>query len=112
MSVILAEVSDTVMFVQPRAGSLRRTAATVFVTCELYAARGWGAVAAQGLDAERDDRRMIRLILNILWWLALAHVVAGVVLCVTIIGIPFGVANVKLVPAAFWPLGREVTDLP
>jgi uncharacterized membrane protein YccF (DUF307 family) len=46
------------------------------------------------------------------WWLALSHVIAGVALCVTIIGIPFGVANFKLVPAAFWPLGREVTDLP
>ncbi|TDB74049.1 YccF domain-containing protein [Micromonospora sp. KC723] len=46
------------------------------------------------------------------WWLALSHVVAGVSLCLTIIGIPFGVANFKLVPAAFWPLGREVADAP
>ncbi len=45
------------------------------------------------------------------WWLALGHVVAGVAQCVTIIGIPFGIANFKLVPAAFWPLGREVVDL-
>ncbi|TDC81348.1 YccF domain-containing protein [Micromonospora sp. KC606] len=44
------------------------------------------------------------------WWLALSHIVAGVSLCLTIIGIPFGVANFKLVPAAFWPLGREVVD--
>jgi uncharacterized membrane protein YccF (DUF307 family) len=45
------------------------------------------------------------------WWLALSHITAGVALCLTIIGIPFGVANFKLVPAAFWPLGREVIDL-
>ncbi|BCB87420.1 YccF domain-containing protein [Phytohabitans suffuscus] len=45
------------------------------------------------------------------WWLALAHIVAGIAQCVTIIGIPFGIANFKLVPAAFWPLGREVVDL-
>ena len=45
------------------------------------------------------------------WWLALMHVVAGVALCVTIIGIPFGIANFKLVPAAFWPLGREVVEI-
>ncbi|GIF74470.1 hypothetical protein Asi02nite_39880 [Asanoa siamensis] len=45
------------------------------------------------------------------WWLALAHIVAGVAQCVTIIGIPFGIANFKLVPAAFWPLGREIVDL-
>ena len=44
------------------------------------------------------------------WWLALSHVITGVALCITIIGIPFGVANFKLVPAARWPLGREVVD--
>jgi uncharacterized membrane protein YccF (DUF307 family) len=46
------------------------------------------------------------------WWLALGHLITGVVQCVTIIGIPFGVANFKLVPVAFWPLGREIADLP
>lgn len=46
------------------------------------------------------------------WWLALSHIIAGITLCLTIIGIPFGVANFKLVPAAFWPLGREVVDAP
>jgi len=45
------------------------------------------------------------------WWLALGHVIAGAALCVTIIGIPFGIANFKLVPAAFWPLGREIIDV-
>jgi uncharacterized membrane protein YccF (DUF307 family) len=44
------------------------------------------------------------------WWLALSHIVAGLAQCVTIIGIPFGIANFKLVPAAFWPLGREVVE--
>ncbi|WP_433532300.1 YccF domain-containing protein [Micromonospora sp. CA-263727] len=46
------------------------------------------------------------------WWLALSHIVAGVGLCLTIIGIPFGVANFKLVPAALWPLGQEVVPAP
>ncbi|MFD1366348.1 YccF domain-containing protein [Actinoplanes sichuanensis] len=45
------------------------------------------------------------------WWIALAHITAGVAQCVTIIGIPFGIANFKLVPAALWPLGREIVDL-
>jgi uncharacterized membrane protein YccF (DUF307 family) len=45
------------------------------------------------------------------WWLALAHLVASIAQCVTIIGIPFGIANFKLVPAAFWPLGRHIVDL-
>ncbi|GAA4600374.1 uncharacterized membrane protein YccF (DUF307 family) [Actinoplanes octamycinicus] len=45
------------------------------------------------------------------WWIALAHLTAGIALCVTIIGIPFGIANFKLVPVAFWPLGREIVDV-
>lgn len=44
------------------------------------------------------------------WWLALSHITAGIALCVTIIGIPFGIANFKLVPAALWPLGQEIVD--
>jgi uncharacterized membrane protein YccF (DUF307 family) len=45
------------------------------------------------------------------WWLALIHLTAGIAQCVTIIGIPFGIANFKLVPVAFWPLGRQIVDL-
>jgi uncharacterized membrane protein YccF (DUF307 family) len=44
------------------------------------------------------------------WWLALTHIVTGIAQCVTIIGIPFGIANFKLVPIAFWPLGQQVID--
>lgn len=42
------------------------------------------------------------------WWLALTHIVTGIAQCLTIIFIPFGIANFKLVPAALWPLGREI----
>lgn len=45
------------------------------------------------------------------WWLALTHIMTGIAQCVSIIGIPFGIANFKLVPAAFWPLGREIVDI-
>ncbi|GGN93477.1 hypothetical protein GCM10010112_81760 [Actinoplanes lobatus] len=45
------------------------------------------------------------------WWLALTHLIAGVAQCITVIGIPFGIANFKLVPVAFWPLGREIVEL-
>jgi uncharacterized membrane protein YccF (DUF307 family) len=45
------------------------------------------------------------------WELALAHLVAGLLLCVTIIGIPFGVACWKMIPLALLPLGREVVPL-
>ena len=46
------------------------------------------------------------------WWIALIHIAAGIAQCITIIGIPFGIANFKLVPAALWPLGREIVTLP
>src|SRR3954454_5086431 len=48
------------------------------------------------------------------WWLALLHVVAGVGYCLTIIGIPFGVALFKLAAVGLFPLGRRVvqTDPP
>ena len=42
------------------------------------------------------------------WWLALAHLITGVLLCVTIIGIPLGLANFKLIPVSLLPLGREI----
>ncbi len=45
------------------------------------------------------------------WELALVHVVAGLVLCITIIGIPFGVACWKMVPLALFPLGRDVVPV-
>ena len=48
------------------------------------------------------------------WWLALGHIATGLVLCLTIIGIPFGIANFKLIPVSLFPLGREIvpTDQP
>ena len=42
------------------------------------------------------------------WWLALAHFVAGVILLVTIIGIPFGIQAFKLGMLALWPFGRRI----
>jgi len=45
------------------------------------------------------------------WWLALAHLVTGIALCLTIIGIPLGLANFKLVPIALVPLGREIVSV-
>jgi uncharacterized membrane protein YccF (DUF307 family) len=44
------------------------------------------------------------------WWLALGHVVSGVLLCLTIIGIPLGLANFKLVPVSLLPLGKEIVS--
>jgi uncharacterized membrane protein YccF (DUF307 family) len=42
------------------------------------------------------------------WWLALAHLISGIALCITIVGIPLGLANFKLIPVSLTPLGREI----
>jgi uncharacterized membrane protein YccF (DUF307 family) len=42
------------------------------------------------------------------WWLALAHLITAVALGITIIGLPLAVANLKLIPMALVPFGREV----
>ena len=45
------------------------------------------------------------------WWLALGHVVTGLLMCLTIIGIPLGLANFKLIPVSLTPFGRDIVDL-
>src|SRR3954464_8826984 len=45
------------------------------------------------------------------WWLALGHVITGVLMCLTIIGIPLGLANFKLIPVSLTPFGREIVDI-
>lgn len=44
------------------------------------------------------------------WWLALAHIVSGVALCITIIGIPLGIADFKMIPVSLAPLGKEIVS--
>jgi uncharacterized membrane protein YccF (DUF307 family) len=45
------------------------------------------------------------------WWLALGHLITGVALCITIIGIPLGLANFKLIPISLLPLGRDIVGV-
>jgi uncharacterized membrane protein YccF (DUF307 family) len=42
------------------------------------------------------------------WWLALSHLVTGALLCLTIIGIPLGLANFKIIPISLMPLGVRI----
>jgi uncharacterized membrane protein YccF (DUF307 family) len=44
------------------------------------------------------------------WWLAVIHVVAGIGFCLTIIGIPFGIASFKLAAVGLFPLGKRVVE--
>jgi uncharacterized membrane protein YccF (DUF307 family) len=67
---------------------------------------------------DRPDAGAPSLIGNVIWivvagiWLAIGHVVTGVLLCVTIIGIPLGVANFKMVPVSLMPLGKVIVPAP
>ena len=64
----------------------------------------------------RRDAGVGSLIGNIIWiilfgWeLALMHLVTGIALCITIIGIPLGLANFKLIPISLLPLGVQIVD--
>lgn len=44
------------------------------------------------------------------WWLAAAHVVTGLLLFLTILGIPMGIASFKMASLALWPFGRAIVD--
>ncbi|SDR77371.1 YccF domain-containing protein [Microterricola viridarii] len=54
---------------------------------------------------------------NVVWvivaglWLAIGHIASGIALCITIIGIPLGIANFKMVPVSLAPLGKEIVDV-
>jgi uncharacterized membrane protein YccF (DUF307 family) len=60
----------------------------------------------------------MRTIGNILWlifagfWLAITYFIAGLILCVTIIGIPFGIQAFKMAGFALWPFGYTVIEAP
>ena len=62
----------------------------------------------------RRDAGIPSLIGNIIWiilfgWeLALGHLITGVLLCITIIGIPLGLANFKIIPISLVPLGVHI----
>jgi uncharacterized membrane protein YccF (DUF307 family) len=66
---------------------------------------------------DRPDAGAASLVGNVLWillagwWLALGHLVTGILQCLTIIGIPLGLANFKLIPVALLPLGREIVSV-
>jgi uncharacterized membrane protein YccF (DUF307 family) len=45
------------------------------------------------------------------WWLALGHLATAVILAVTIIGIPFAWAHIKLAGLALWPIGKMIVPV-
>jgi len=60
----------------------------------------------------------VKTLLNLIWllfggiWLALGYVLAGIVCCVLVVTIPFGIASFRMAAYALWPFGRTVVDRP
>lgn len=79
---------------------------------------GVAVLAPFGRHAVRDSqhRGLLSLLFDVLWlvlfgWvIALIHVVGGGLLCLTIVGIPFGVQLFKLVPVALFPFNYAMRD--
>ncbi|TWS20405.1 YccF domain-containing protein [Tsukamurella asaccharolytica] len=60
----------------------------------------------------------MKLILNIIWlvfcgfWMAVGYAIAGIICCLLIVTIPFGLASFRIANYALWPFGRTVVDRP
>ena len=56
----------------------------------------------------------MRTVLNVVWlllcgiWLAIGYLIAGVVCCILIVTIPFGLASFRIADFALWPFGRQL----
>jgi len=65
---------------------------------------------------ERPDAGAASFLGNVIWvifagwWLALGHLLTSITLALTIIGIPFAWANLKMIPISLMPLGREIVS--
>ena len=68
----------------------------------------------RGYAATRHRLGPLGLIGNVIWlvlagwWLALGHLVTALMLAITIVGLPFAWAHLKLAGLALWPIGREI----
>ncbi len=65
---------------------------------------------------QRPDAGVMSGISNVIWflvaglWLAIGHVGTAIAQFVTIIGIPLGIANLKMIPVTCFPFGKQIID--
>ena len=84
--------------------------AVVSVRLGVYALWPFGRTLIKAPDRGRGAS----LIGNVLWfvlaglWIAIVHIVTGAILCLTIIGIPLGIADFKMASAAIAPFGKVI----
>lgn len=77
------------------------------------------AVWPFGRDTRVHERASgcLYILMNVLWlicgglWIAISHVLFGLLLCITIIGIPFGLQHFKLTAIALNPFGRDIVNV-
>lgn len=68
------------------------------------------------MDTDRTHEEIMRTLLNIIWfifsglWLALGYWAAGIIACIFIVTIPWGIASFRIGNYALWPFGREVIE--
>ena len=61
-----------------------------------------------------DAGGALNVIFNVIWvifagiWIALTHLLWGLILCISIVGIPFGLQHFKLLPLCFAPFGNDL----
>ncbi len=81
-----------------------------------FAPFGRVPISRRVLNGGRDDLGTgpLGMVGNVIWfvvagfWLAVGHIVVGVADCITIIGIPFGLANFRMAVAALFPIGMAI----
>lgn len=86
------------------------------VTMATYTLMPFGRTAIDPRDYDRNDAgtHVLAGFGNIIWllvagwWLALGHLLAAALQAVTIIGLPFAWAHVKLAGLALWPVGKRI----
>lgn len=67
------------------------------------------------LDGDMQNS-LLSTVLNVIWlvfgglWLALGYFLAGIVCCLLIVTIPFGIASFRIAAYALWPFGRTIVD--
>jgi uncharacterized membrane protein YccF (DUF307 family) len=72
-----------------------------------------------GRDTRVHERASgcLYIIMNVIWllfggiWIAVTHAFFGVLLCITIVGIPFGLQHFKLTAIAINPFGRDIVNV-
>lgn len=68
----------------------------------------------RAITVDMDDEYWLVSLMTLIWviiggvWIAITHVALGIILCVTIIGIPFGIQHFKLIPMTFSPFWRNI----